>query len=142
MSNLLRHSLKKAYASECLTLLKMKELVPFEIKATHTDFTAKVVEMVFDPFKIKEVNARFAAAGYPVLEGLEVIAVNEDGSILLWGGVAGIFYARKDEPFDEDWEDNSVYEDVIDLIGQFKIKHKKAEVDEMMEKLQAHYTKR
>jgi hypothetical protein len=142
MDNLLRHSLKKSYASECLTLLKMRELVPFEVEATHSDFKAKVVEMVFDPFKIKEVNARFASAGYPVLDGLEVIAVNEDGSILLWGGAAGIFYARKGEPFDEGWEENSVYDDVLDLIGRFNIKHKKAEVDEMIAKLQTHYTKR
>lgn len=142
MSNLLWHTLKKSYASDCLALLKMKAFLPCEVEDENNDFSAKIVEIVFDPFKVKEVNARFRAAGFEVPERLNVIALNEDGSILLWNETAGIFYSRKGEPFDETWEGNSAFDDLLDLTGRFNIKNKKAEVDDMMAQLHAHYTTR
>ena len=69
-----------------------------------------------------------------------MIAVNEDGSILLWGGLNSIFHLRRGEQirgaFDEE---HLAFNDILDLTGRFKIKNKKVEFDELLAQLQATY---
>ena len=75
----------------------MKGFVPCEVEDRLNHYKAKIVEAVYDPLCIPEVNARFRAAGYDFADDMQVIAVTEDGAILLWGGLNSVFHLRKGE---------------------------------------------
>jgi hypothetical protein len=118
----------------------MKAFTPCEVDDRINNYKDKIVEVVFDPLRIPEVNDRFKAAGYHVGNGMQVIAVNEDGSILLWGGVNSVFHLRKGEkiagPFDEK---HLAFNDILDLTERFKIKNKKVEIDELIARMKERY---
>ena len=121
----------------------MKRLVPVDVEDRGNGYKGRIVEVVFDPLRIAEVNARFKAEGF-VLGGDEddatrVIAVCEDGAILVWGGVNSVFHLRKGEriagPFDK-----VAFDDVVRLARPFNFKHTRGEVAGMVEALKRKYT--
>jgi hypothetical protein len=139
--NLLPSLLQRSFAGDCLDLIKMRELVPIEVTDEITGYTTTIIEMVFEPTRIGEVNARFASAGYIIPEEMSVIAVNEDGTILVWGGLNSLFWLKKGEPIAKGWDDNLAFQDLRDLTGQFKIKNKKPEIDAMIADMKKAYAK-
>ena len=92
--------------------------------------------MVFDPMHIAETNARFQAAGFLIPDEMNVIAVNDNGTILVWEGHLNcILWLRKGEPISKGWDDNLAFQDLGDLTHRFKIKNKKVELDDMVARL-------
>jgi hypothetical protein len=134
-SNLLPHLLLRSFAGDCLHLLKMRQLVPIEVEDKLTRYKTRIAELVFDPARFSKINAKFRKAGYVVPKKMNVIAVNEDGTILVWGGVNSVFWLRKREPMSEDWEKNLAFQDLGNLTHRFKIKNSKVELDQMMAQL-------
>ena len=126
MTKIPTHLLQRTLASRALDIVKMKAFTPCEVDDHLNDYKAKIVEVVFDPLRIPEVNGRFEAEGYNVGDGMLVIAVNEDGSILLWGGANSVFHLHKGEkiagPFDEK---HLAFNDILDLTGRFKVQSSK-----------------
>ena len=148
MAKLPVHLLRQDYASRCLDLLKMKSLVPRDVECPPNQFKRRIVEVVFDPLRIREVNARFKADGYVFEDGTPedtdgggtaVIAVNDDGSILVWGGMNSIYCLPKGER-STGFLDKIAFDDIAHLVRLFPIKNKKAEIDAMIEQLKRHYT--
>ena len=139
-SNLLPSLLQRSFASRALDVAKMKAFVPCEVDDRLNHYKGKIVEVVYDPLRIPEVNAEYRAAGYEFSDDMQVIAVTEDGSILLWGGLNSVFHLRKGEkiggPFDEK---HLAFNDILDLTQRFKIKNKKVEIDELIAKLKEKY---
>lgn len=86
MTDLLPFLLQRTSAARALDVVKMKAFPPCEVEDRFNGYKTRIVEVVFDPLRIEAVNSRFKAAGYNIGEGMQVIAVNEDGSILLGGG--------------------------------------------------------
>jgi hypothetical protein len=139
-SNLLPSLLQRSFASSALDVAKMKAFVPCDVEDRLNQYKARIVEAVYDPLCIPEVNARFRDAGYDVADGMQVIAVTEDGSILLWGGLNSVFHLRKGETIAHAFDEKHLaFNDVLDLTGRFKIKNKKAEIDELIAKLKEKY---
>ena len=132
---LLPNMLQRSIASDCLDLVKMRSLVPVEVEDELTGYRTKIVEMVFNPKRPTKVNQRFKAAGYLIPDDMNVVAVNEDGTILVWGGANCILWLRKGEPVSKGWEGNLAFQDLRDLTEKFKIKNKKAEIDDMIKQL-------
>lgn len=119
----------------------MKGLVPCEVEDEVTGYKGKITEMVFEPLKIQEINARFEAAGYIIPEDFAVIALTADKKILLWGGVNSVYYLKKGERLAKSLEENMAFCDIVDLTERFKIKNKKTEVDELIAQLKKTYSK-
>jgi hypothetical protein len=148
MAKLPLHLLRQQYASRCLDLVKMKSLVPRDVECPPNRFKRRIVDVVFDPLRVREVNARFKAEGYLFDEapdpddadhGAAVIAVNDDGSVLVWGGLNSVYCLRKGERI-TGFLDKIAFDDIAHLVRLFPIKNKKAEVDAMIEQLKRHYT--
>jgi hypothetical protein len=134
-----RYLAERSYASSYLDLVKMKGLVPREVQEALTGYKAKIVEMVFDPFQIDEVNKRFKDSGYFIGKDMSVIAVNEDDSILLLGNTV-VYRVSKDEDLKDPLDDSHVaFYDVANLTKPLKIKNTRAELDEMFQKLKQKY---
>jgi hypothetical protein len=96
------------------------------------------VEVVFEPTHIQEVNAKFKAAGYHIDDGTQVIAVNEDGSLLIWGGLNSVYHLEKGERIQSAFA-NLAFNDILHLTRRFKIKNKKPEIDAMMAQMKEAY---
>jgi hypothetical protein len=141
MSDRYSHLLQQFYATRALDVLKMKAFIPCEVDDKMTNYRGTIAEIVFDPVHIPEVNDRFTQAGYIFDEDMQVIAVNDDESILLWGGVNSIFHLRKGEtisgPFDEK---HLAFQDILDLTNRFKIKNKRVEIDDLIAKMKEKYS--
>ena len=105
MSNL-TYLFQRSYASSCLDIVKLKASVPCEVEDEVTGYSGKITEMVFDPLKIPETNAKFEAAGYIVPEDFAVIGLTADKKILVWGGVNSVYYLKEGEELDESLEEN------------------------------------
>ena len=141
--NLLPGMLQRSFAGNCLDLIKMRSLVPIEVEDEVSGYRTKIVEVVFDPLHISETNARFQSAGFLIPDEMNVIAVNDDSTILVWEGHLNcILWLRKKEPISDGWEDNMAFQDLRDLTGQFKIKNRKAEIDEMIAALKKAFGKK
>ena len=139
-SNLLPFLLSRTYASRALDVIKMKAFVPCEVDDRLNNYKARIVEAVFDPLRISEVNARFRAAGYDFTDDMQVIAVTEDGSILLWGGLNSVFHLGKGEKIEGAFDEKHLaFNDILDLTNRFKIKNKKVEIDELVAQLKKTY---
>src|SRR5688572_8994678 len=93
--NMLPGLLRRSFAGDCLDLIKMRSFVPIEVEDELTGYKTKIVEMVFDPLRLTEVNRRFETAGYLIPQKMNVIAVNADGTILVWGGPNCVFRLQK-----------------------------------------------
>ena len=131
-ANLLPSLLLRTYASRALDVVKLRALVPCEVDDRLHNYKAKIVEVVFDPLRVPEVNGKFKAAGYDVPDDLQVIAATEDGSILLWGRINSVFHLRKGEKIGNAFGGKQVaFTDILDLTERFKIKNKKVEIDEL-----------
>jgi hypothetical protein len=140
MSNLIPPLLQRAYVSRALDVIKMKAFVPCDVEDALTGYRGKIVDVVFDPLRIEDVNAGFRADGYRFDDEMQVIAVNEDGSILLWGGLNSVFHLRRGErisgPFDEK---HLAFNDILDLTARFKIKNKRPEINELLGQMRRQY---
>ena len=134
-SKLLPHMLLRSYAGDCLHLIKMRTMVPIDVENPILGYKCRIVEMVFDPARMAEVNGRFADEGYLIPEKMNAIAVNDDGTILVWGGANCVFWLRKGEPIAKGWDDNLAFEDLGDLTHRSKIRNKKPEIDDMIAQL-------
>jgi hypothetical protein len=140
MTNLLPYLLQRTYASRALDVAKMKAFAPCEVDDPLNNYNAKIAEVVFDPLRIPEVNGRFKAAGYDVGDDMQVIAVTEDGSILLWGGLNSVFHLRKGEKIDGAFDEKHLaFNDILHLTNRFKIKNKKVEIDELIAQMKKTY---
>lgn len=138
--NLLPSILQRSFASDCVDFAKIKSLVPREVECELTGYKTKVVEIVFDPFQIEQVNARFKADGYIFDDSMKVIAVTEDGSILLWGGCNSVYHLKRGETITGLLDEKHLgFEDLLDFTQPFKTKRKKVEIDEMLAKLKEAY---
>ena len=139
-SNFLPYLLSRTYASRALDVVKMRAFAPCEVDDRLNNYRAKITEVVFDPLRIPEVNGRFRAVGYDFRDDMQVVAVTEDGSILLWGGLNSVFHLRKGEKIDGAFDEKHLaFNDILDLTGRFKIKNKKVEIDELIAKLKKTY---
>ena len=134
-----RHLLQRSFASSCLDIVKMKAFVPCEVEEPKTHFKCTIAEIVFDPLQIEKVNDKFRTAGYIFDEGLRVIAVCDDGVILLWGGFNSVYHLRKGEQIVGAFQ-NLAFEDLLDLTQRFKIKNKKPEIDALIAALKQAYS--
>jgi hypothetical protein len=136
------HLLRQHYAARCVELLKMKALVPRDVECPPNQFRRRVV-VVFDPLRVAEVNARFKDDGYLFGDdadpGAAVVAVNDDGSVLVWGGLNSVYCLRRGER-STGLLDKIAFDDIAQLIRPFGIKNTKAEVAAMTEQLKRHYT--
>ena len=132
---------QRTTASRALEVVKMKVFIPCEVENQFKTYKTKIVEHVYDPLRVEEVNARFKAEGYDVDdEDVHVIAVNEDGSILLWGGLNSVFHLRKGEKIAHCLDTKHIaFDDILDLTNRFKIKNKRVEIDELIAKLKTKY---
>jgi hypothetical protein len=132
------HLLQRTFASHALDIVKMSNLVPCEVENPLNNFHCRIVEIVFDPLHIPDVNKRFRADGYKVPQTMQVIAINGDGSILLWGGANSIFHLRKGDvitgPADEK---HIAFEDILGLTKRFNIRNTKSEIDDLIFRLRA-----
>ena len=140
MAKMPTHLLQRSYASTALHLAKMKAFVPCDVVDELNGYKCRIVEAVFDPLNIEEVNAKFKAQGYNFDDRMQVIAVTDDGSILLWGGINSIYHLKKGEQLTGAFS-SLAFADVLDLTQRFKIKNKKVELDALIEQLQEEYTK-
>jgi hypothetical protein len=139
-ANLLPSLLQRSVVSRALDVAKMKAFVPCDVEDELNHYKVRIVEAVYDPLCVPEVNARFRAAGYDFPDDMQVIAVTGDGSILLWGGLNSVYHLRKGETaasaFDEE---HLAFNDILDLTGRFKIRNKKPEMDDLIAKLKQKY---
>lgn len=129
-------TLGRVMASRALEVLKLRGFVPCDVRCHRTGFKARIIELVFDPLRIAEVNARFSAEGYLVGERMTVIAVTDNGSILLWGGANSVYHLGRGEAL-PDILSNIAFEDILHLTGPFRIKNTKAEIDRFISDLRA-----
>jgi hypothetical protein len=138
--NLLPSLLQRTFASRALDVAKMKAFVPCDVDDRLNQYKAKIVEAVYDPLRVPEVNARFRAAGYDFADDMQVIAVTEDGAILLWGGLNSVFHLHKGETIAGAFDEKHLaFNDILDLTNRFKIKNKKVEIDELIADLKQKY---
>jgi hypothetical protein len=132
--------LQRTFASRALEVVKMKAFIPCDVENQHKTYRTRMVEHVYDPLRVPEVNGRFKAAGYDVDDQVQVIAVNKDGSILVWGGFNSVFHLAKDEKIGGALDlKHLAFNDILDLTNRFKIKNKKMEIDELIAKLKQTY---
>ena len=141
---LLQTLLQRIFASRALEVAKMKNFVPCDIDDRINKYNARMIDVVFDPLRIPEVNKRFRGAGYDIPnDDSMVIAINDDKSILIWGGLNSVFHLRKGEKiggvFDEA---HLAFNDILDLTNRFKIKNKKVEIDRLIADLKAKYAQK
>lgn len=137
----LYHMLGRSYVSAAVEVTKMKALVPVKVDDRLNNYNCTIVDVVFDPLNAAAINKKFENLGYNVPENFQVIAVNEDGSILMWGGINSVYHLKKGETLPGTLEGNLAFNDIRDLINRFKFKNKKAELDELMEGLKKVYRK-
>ena len=138
MPNQLFGLMDRFYVTRALDVVKMKGFVPCVVEDRLNKYEARIVEVVFDPLRVEEVNDRFRAEGFTFDDSMQVIAVNDDGSILLWGGANSVFHLRKGETIAGAFDETHLaFNDIVDLTARFKIKNKKPEIDELMAALNA-----
>lgn len=132
---------QRTIASRALEVVKMKAFVPCEVENQFKTYKTRIIEHVYDPLRVEEVNQKFKDAGYDVDDDdVHVIAINEDGSILLWGGLNSVFHLRKGERIAHCLDTKHIaFNDILDLTNRFKIKNKKVEIDELIAKLKMKY---
>ncbi|HTL30061.1 MAG TPA: hypothetical protein VL282_12605, partial [Tepidisphaeraceae bacterium] len=126
MANL-KFLMQRSFASQALSIVKMKQFVPCDVQNQFGTYKSRIVDVVYDPLRVEEVNARFKKDGCGVAESdPQVIAVNEDGSILLWGGLNSVFHLRKGEETEHCLDrKHMAFQDIVDLTNLFKkIKNK------------------
>lgn len=134
--------LQRSFASRALDVAKMKAFAPCDIDDHINKYKARMVNVVFDPLRVPKVNAIFRSAGYDVGDddGNMVIAVNDDASILIWGGLNSVFHLRKGEKIGGAFDEaHLAFNDILDLTARFKIKNKKVEIDKLIADLKAKY---
>jgi hypothetical protein len=138
-SNVLPFLLQRSLASRALDVVKMKAFVPCDVDEPRRGYKTRIVEAVYDPLAVPETNARFEAAGYDVPDDMQVIAVCENGEILLWGGLNSVYHLGKDEKFTALGGKHMAFNDILDLTNRFRIKNKKVEIDELVARLNEKY---
>ncbi|HEY5913132.1 MAG TPA: hypothetical protein VJA21_21285 [Verrucomicrobiae bacterium] len=136
MSQNLVKSLQRSFATHFVKLEKMRTLVPRTIKAQWNGRPIKVREIVFDPLQIKKVKAKFTEAGFILDDRKHVLAVNADGSILVWGGANSVFRLRAGARITGALDERRLaFEDIGHFTDAFEVDATKKEVDAMIGKL-------
>jgi hypothetical protein len=139
-SNLLPTLLQRTFASRALDVAKMKAFVPCDVEDRLNNYKARILEAVYDPLNIPETNAKFRAAGYEFDDSMQVIAVTDDGEILLWGGLNSVYHLGKGEKITGAFDEKHLaFNDILNLTNRFKIKNKKVEIDELIASLKTKY---
>lgn len=127
--------------SSGMAIAKLKGFAPFDYEDEQKTFKKRLVEVVYDPLRVREVNEEFRAKGYDVPEEQQVIAVNEDGSILLWGLLDEICCLQKGHK----WQDPAGGRRFVcgspHLTRPFKIRNKKVEIDKLLAQVEKTYGK-
>ncbi len=142
-SKLLPNMLQRSYAGYYVELVKMKALVPCDVEDELTGYKGRIIEVVFDPLRIPEVNAKFKANGYKFDENMHVIAVTDGGAILVWGGLNSVFHLKRGERITGAFDEKHLaFQDILDLTERFKIKRKKVEIDDMIAQMKKTYGKK
>lgn len=132
--------LQRSFVSSCLRIMKMKAFIPCEVEDSLTHYKGTILDVVFDPLRVEEVNARFKADGYKFEDDMKVIALAADESILLWGGLNSVFHLRRGELINGVFDERHLaFQDLSELIDRFKIKNKKAELDDLIGQLERKY---
>ncbi len=128
--------LLQSNATRCLDLIKMKPLMPCTVDDRVNKFKCTIKEVVFDPSRVEDVNKQFVASGYNLREDFDfkVIAVNDDDSILCWGGLNSVYHLKKGETIGGGF-DNLAFNDIVHLTEKFNIKNTKTEIKAMIAKL-------
>jgi len=139
MAKLPLHLLQRSFASSALHVAKMKAQAPCDVDDPINGYKGRITEVVFDPLRIEEVNARFVAEGFNVPDGTQVIAVTATGEILVWGGFNSVFRLARGEELVGAF-DKLAFADIMDLTQRFGFKNKKAEIDELIAGLQKKYS--
>ena len=139
MTRVPTYLLQRSIASIMLDISKMKAFTPCEVESRRKSFKARMTEVVFDPLRIEGVNDKFKAAGYNVPGNSKVIAVTEDGTLLVWGGANSVFHLPKGAEIDG-LHDNVAFDNISDLTRLFKTKSTKVEIDTLITQLQEKYT--
>ena len=126
-------SIQRSFATHFVKLEKIKALVPRTIKAQANGRPIKIKEIVFDPLQIKQVNARFTDKGFILDEKKYVIAINDDRSILVWGGANSVFRLRTGARITRSSDPKRLaFEDITHFTGAFEVEATKKEVDAMV----------
>jgi len=136
--------LQRSFASSALTVAKMKAFVPCDIEDRINSYKARMIDVVFDPLRIPEVNKRFRSAGYNMPDDHSmVIAINDDQSILIWGALNCVLHLRKREKIaGAFYEKHLAFNDIAHLTERFKIKNKKVEIDQLIADLKKKYNQK
>src|SRR5947209_14596357 len=98
-SNVLPFLLQRSLASRALDVVKMKAFVTCDVDEPRRGYKTRIIEAVYDPLCVPETNARFKSAGYEVPDDMQVIAVCENGEILMWGGLNSVYHIASGEKF-------------------------------------------
>lgn len=138
-SDILPFLLQRSLASRALDIVKMKAFVPCDVDEPRLEYKTRIVETAYDPLCVPETNARFKSAGYDVPDDMQVIAVCENGEILMWGGLNSVYHIGKGQKFAALDGEHMAFNDILDLTNRFKIKNKKVEIDELIAKLNDKY---
>jgi hypothetical protein len=140
MTSLLPDLLHQSLALRALDVVKMGAFVPCEVADALTGYRNTIVEVVFDPVRAPEVDERFRKEGFLFDEGMHVIAVNADGSILLWGGLNSVFHLRRSEHITGAFDEGHLaFQDILDLTARFKIKNKRGEINAVIAAVKERY---
>ena len=123
-----------------LDIVKMKAFIPCDVDEPRRGYKTRIVELVYDPVCVPETNARFKSAGFDFPDDMQVIAVCENGEILLWGGLNSVFHLARGETIGGGFDSKHLaFNDILDLTNRFKIKNKKVEIDQLIGKLKEKY---
>jgi hypothetical protein len=129
-------SVQRSFATHFVKIDKIKALVPRTVKAQANGRPIKIREIVFDPLQIKKVNAKFTNDGSILDDRKYVIAVNADGSILVWGGANSVFRLRAGARITGALDERRLaFEDISHFTDAFEVEATKKEVDAMIAKL-------
>ena len=139
-SNILPSLLSRSLASRALDIVKMKAFVPCDVDEPRRGYKTKIVELIYDPVCVPETNAKFKSDGYDFPDDMQVIAVCDNGEILLWGGLNSVFHLARGETIGGAFDSKHLaFNDILDLTNRFKIKNKKVEIDELIRRLKEKY---
>jgi hypothetical protein len=127
---------KRSFATHFVKLEKMRTLVPRTVKAQWSGRPIKVKAIVFDPLQLQKVNAKFTDDGFILDDRKYVIAVNADGSILVWGGANSVFRLRAGARITGALDEKRLaFEDISHFTDAFEVDATKKEVDAMIARL-------
>ena len=98
MAKLPVHLLRQHYASRCVDLLKMKSLVPRDVECPPHQFKRRLVEVVFDPLRVREppnCTECLPRSQLTVLSRFQLLPLREEGAALVVALVSMVAHASR-----------------------------------------------